>query len=401
MEVISRKYYANRVDAWLGKGQIIVLVGQRRVGKSFVLKDFASRHKGEEGANIIYIDKEKKAFNFIQNHEQLNEYIDSHFSANAHNYILIDEVQDIEGWEHSVRSYRTEDNTDVIITGSNSKMLSGELSTVLGGRYEEILVQSLSYTEFLEFHALQDDDNALWKYLTYGGLPGLRSIGLGSDEMVQEYLSGVFNTIMLKDVIERHTIRNISFIRNLATFMADTVGKLNSANSIVKYMKSQNVDVSTNLVLNYMSYFNEAYLTHAVDRYDIHGKKLLESNGKCYFGDVGLRNFIAGGERDKDIEKVMENVVYQHLLHLGYTVKVGQLRAGEIDFVATKTGKKAYIQVAYLIDSEETRKREFGNLRLIPDDYPKYVISASPLLKISDDEGVTHLHIRQFLKEGL
>ena len=401
MKIISRKDYAERIDAWLGKEQIIVLVGQRRVGKSFVMKDFVARHKEEVGSNIIYIDKEKKAFNFIQNHEDLNTYIDEHFMSDRHNYILIDEVQDIEGWEHSVRSYRTEENTDVIITGSNSKMLSGELSTLLGGRYEEIHIQSLSYLEFLEFHALEDGEEALWQYLNYGGLPGLRNIGLDNEDMVNEYLSGVFNTIMLKDVVERHTIRNIPFLNNLIAFMADTVGKLNSASSIAKYMKSQGQDVSTNVVLNYMSYFDEAFLTYSVGRYEIHGKKLLESNDKCYFGDVGLRNYIVGGERTHDIEKVMENVVFLHLLRLGYEVKVGQLRAGEIDFVCSKTGKKAYVQVSYLIANEETRSREFGNLRLIADDYPKYVISASPLLKRSDDEGVTHIHIREFLKKGL
>lgn len=401
MKVISRKDYAERIDAWLGKEQIIVLVGQRRVGKSFVMKDFVARHQNEASANIIYIDKEKKTFNFIQNHEQLNTYIDEHFKINCHNYILIDEVQDIEEWERSVRSYRTEDNTDIIITGSNSKMLSGELSTLLSGRYEEIHIQSLSYNEFIEFHNLMDSDETLWQFLNYGGLPGLRNIGLDNENMVNDYFSGVFNTIMLKDVIERHTIRNIPFLNNLISFMADTTGKLHSANSIAKFMKSNGLDVSTNIVLNYLSFFHEAYLTYAVGRYDIHGKKLLESNDKCYFGDVGLRNFIVGGERTNDIEKVLETVVFNHLLRLGYTVKVGQLRAGEIDFVCTKAGKKAYVQVAYIITNENTRLREFGNLRLIPDNYPKYVISASPLLKKSDDEGVTHIHIREFLKNGL
>lgn len=401
MNIISRSLYANQVDAWVGKEQIIVLVGQRRVGKSFVLKDFVARHKDEEDANIIYIDKEKKSFNFIRNHEDLNKYIDEHFVAGRHNYILIDEVQYIDGWENSVRSYRTEDDTDIIITGSNSRMLSSELSTLLGGRYIQLHIQGLSYTEFLEFHQLQESDDALWLYLNYGGLPGLRNIGLDSEDMINEYMSGVFHTIMLKDVIERHSIRNMPFLNNLIAYMADTVGKLNSATNIAKYMKSQGIDVSTNAVLSYMSYFEEAFLTYSVGRYDIHGKRLLESNDKCYFGDVGLRNFIRGGERQGDIEKVMENVVYQHLIRLGYAVKVGQLRAGEIDFVCTKSNRKAYVQVSYLIANDETREREFGNLRLIPDDYPKYVISASPLLKSSDYEGVTHLHIREFLKNGL
>lgn len=401
MLVLERKNYAQKVDAWLGKGQIIVLIGQRRVGKSFIMKDFVARHSTETDANIIYIDKEQKDFDFIKNYTQLNDYIDAHFIADKHNYILIDEVQDIAGWEHSVRSYRTVDNTDVVITGSNSKMLSSELSTLLRGRFQEIHVLPLSYAEFLEFHNLTDSDNAFMLYLNYGGLPGLRNVGLENEELVQEYLSGVLNTVVLKDVIERHTIRNVTFLNNLLSFIADTVGKLNSASSISKYMKSQQIDISTNIILSYMAYFNEALLTHYVSRYDIHGKKLLETNGKYYFGDVGLRNFIVGGERDGDVEKVLENIVYQHLLRLGYTVKVGQLRAGEIDFVCTKHRRKAYVQVAYIIANEETRRREFGNLRLIHDNYPKYVISATPLLRRSDSDGITHLHIREFLLEGL
>ena len=178
MDIISRTNYANKIDAWLGKGQIIVLIGQRRVGKSFVMKDFITRHQNEERANIIYIDKEKKDFDVIQSYEQLNTYIDKRWKKDCHNYILIDEVQDIEGWERSVRSYRTEDDTDIIITGSNSKMLSSELSTLLGGRYQEISILPLSYEEFLLFHHLTDSEEALWKYLNYGGLPGLRTIGL-------------------------------------------------------------------------------------------------------------------------------------------------------------------------------------------------------------------------------
>lgn len=401
MPVLERKNYAQRVDAWLGKGQIIVLIGQRRVGKSFIMKDFVARHNKETDANVIYIDKEQKDFDFIKDYTLLNDYIDAHFIAHKHNYILIDEVQDIAGWEHSVRSYRTEENTDVVITGSNSKMLSSELSTLLRGRFQEIHVLPLSYAEFLEFHNLTDSDDAFMLYMNYGGLPGLRNVGLENEELVQEYLSGVLNTVVLKDVIERHTIRNVAFLNNLLSFIADTVGKLNSASSISKYMKSQQIDISTNIILSYMSYFNEALLTHSVSRYDIHGKKLLESTGKCYFGDVGLRNFIVGGEREKDVEKVLENIVYLHLLRLGYTVKVGQLRAGEIDFVCTRHRRKVYVQVAYLIASEETRQREFGNLRLIPDDYPKYVISATPLLRHSDFNGITHLHIREFLMEGI
>ena len=283
---------------------------------------------------------------------------------------------------------------------TTKKLQSGELGTLLGGRYEQILVQSLTYMEFLQFHQLTDNDDSLWKYLNYGGLPGLMAIGIDDEDKVWDYLSGIYNTVMLKDVIERHNIRNIPFLHNLISFMADTTGKLNSASSIAKFMKSQGVDVSTNVVLNYMSFFAESFLTAPVGRYDVHGKKLLESTGKTYFGDVGLRNYIAGGERHSDIEKVIENVVYHHLIHLGYTVTVGQLRAGEIDFVCTRPNQRVYVQVAWLIDSDSTFKREFGALQSIGDAYPKYVISATPMLRTANHDGIKHIHLRKFLSEG-
>lgn len=401
MKVITRELYARKVDAWLGREQIIVLVGQRRVGKSYVMKDFIARHSNEPDANIIYIDKEKRMFKYIKNSDDLEAYIDARLVDGKHNYILIDEVQDITEWEKSVRSYRTEANTDIVVTGSNSKMLSSELGTLLSGRCEQIRILPLSYTEFMLFHQLPDDDQTLWKYLNYGGLPGLVNIPLDNEDMVMEYLSGIYSTIMLKDVVERHSIRNLPFLNNLIAFLADTTGKLNSASSVSRYMKSVGQDVSTNVVLSYSSFFTEAYLTDFVERYDIHGKKLLETSGKTYFSDQGMRNYIAGGERDKDIEKVMETVVYQHLVRLGYMVYVGQLRAGEVDFVCMRNGEKAYVQVAWLIDSEATRQREFGTLKMINDSYAKYVISATPLLRSADYDGIRHLHLRQFLRNGL
>lgn len=400
MEIVTRKYYADKVDSWIGKEHVIVLVGQRRVGKSFVLKDFIQRHQQETDANIIYVDKEKRKYGFIKTHNDLGRYIEEHFDVNKHNYILVDEIQDIEDWERAILSFHTEERTDIIITGSNSKMLSSELSTRLSGRYIEIPIQSLSYSEFLQFHQLPDNDDSLRTYINYGGLPGLRIIGLDDDDQVWEYLRSVFNTVMLKDVIERHSIRNIPFLNNLIVFLADTIGKQTSATSISKFMKSEKMDISTNIILDYTSYYAEAKLIDAVMRYDIHGKRLLETNRKIYFGDVGLRNLISGGDREADIEKVIENVVYQHLLHLGYQVFVGDLRAGEIDFVCKKPNEVKYVQVAYLIDTEETRQREFGRLQDIKDNYQKYVISLTPLVVRRDYEGILHLGLREFLTNG-
>ena len=401
MEVLTRQHYADTVDSWLGKGNIIALVGSRRVGKSYVLKDFIQRHKDDENINIIFIDKEKKAFNGIRTKDDLNDWIEERFVKDSHNCILIDEVQEIKEFEDSVCSWYTEENTDVILTGSNSDMLSGELATRLSGRYVEVRIHPLTYAEFLQFHQLPDGDESLTAYMNYGGLPGLRRIGLENDEQVWAYLASVFNTIILKDIIERHDIRNVPFLNNLIDFYADTTGKLTSANSIAKYMKSQQEDVSSNLVLLYRGYYTEAFLLDIVQRYDIHGKKIFESNEKIYWDDIGLRNLRTSGSLDSCIEKIIENIVYKHLRFLGYEVNVGVLNSGEVDFVCRKPGEIIYVQVSYIIGSEDTRRREFGPLEKIRDNYPKYVISATPLLTRRNENGITHLSLRKFLMEGI
>lgn len=400
MATIRRQSYIDKIEKYLGKETIIVLVGQRRVGKSCILKMICDDKKSDSGNNVIYIDKEKWQYDAIQTYKDLNEYIERYWVNDKHNYILIDEVQDIEEFERSVRSFRTEPNTDIIITGSNARMLSNELSTLIGGRYKEIYIQSLSYNEFLEFHNLSDNDESLSLYIQYGGMPGLAKIGLEEDD-AREYQIDIYHTVLLKDVIMRNQIRNVPFLENLVRFLADNIGKLISANSIAKYMKSQGESITSSVVINYISFLCEAYILHKVNRYDIHGKRVFENNDKFYFEDNGVRNAIAGGTREGDIEKVIENIIYQHLVRLGFQVYVGQLQAGEIDFVCTKPeGQRVYVQASYIIAEQATREREFGNLRSIKDNYPKYVISMTPLLTKNDDDGITHIHLRKFLREG-
>ena len=401
MATIRRQSYIDKIEKYLGKETIIVLVGQRRVGKSCILKMIRDDKMADSDNNVIYIDKEKWQYDAIQTYRDLNEYIERYWVNDKHNYILIDEVQDIEEFERSVRSFRTEPNTDIIITGSNARMLSNELSTLIGGRYKEIYIQSLSYNEFLEFHNLSDNDESLSLYIQYGGMPGLAKIGLEEDD-AREYQIDIYHTVLLKDVIMRNQIRNVPFLENLVRFLADNIGKLISANSIAKYMKSQGESITSSVVINYISFLCEAYILHKVNRYDIHGKRIFENNDKFYFDDNGVRNAIAGGTREGDIEKVIENIIYQHLIRLGYQVYVGQLQAGEIDFVCTKPeGQRVYVQASYIIAEQATREREFGNLRSIKDNYPKYVISMTPLLAKNDDDGITHIHLRKFLREGL
>ena len=401
MATIIRQSYIDKIERYLGKETIIVLVGQRRVGKSCMMKMIRDRKMADDGNNIIYIDKEKREFDNIQTYQDLNNYIGLQFQSDKHNYILIDEIQDIKEFGRSIRSYRTEPNTDIIITGSNARMLSNELSTLIGGRYKEIYIQSLSYNEFLKFHQLSDNDEALALYILYGGLPGLAKIGLEEDD-AREYQMDIYHTVLLKDVIMRNQIRNVPFLENLVRFLADNTGKFISANSISKYMKSQGESIASAAITNYISFLCEAYILHKVNRYDIHGKRIFETNDKFYFEDNGIRNAIAGGTREGDIEKVIENIIYQHLIRLGYQVYVGQLQAGEIDFVCTKPGgERIYVQASYVIYDDTTREREFGNLRSIKDNYPKYVISMTPLLTKNDDDGITHLHLRKFLTEGI
>jgi len=401
MKEIIRQTYLNMIDKYLGKDTIIIITGQRRVGKSSILRLFKHKVDSLENTNVIYIDKEKKEFDTIRTYHDLNSYIDKHRDTSKLNYILVDEIQEIEQFEKSIRSYYEDDDIEIVITGSNSKMLSGDLSTIIGGRYKEIYVQSLSYEEFMQFHKMPDSDDTLAKYIQLGGLPGL--VKMGTDEQdVREYQMDVFHTVLLKDVIMRNQIRNVPFLENLVRFLADNTGKIISANSIAKYMKSQGENITSTIIINYIKYLCDAYIIHKVNRFDIHGKRIFESNDKFYFEDNGIRNALAGGAREGDIEKVIENIIYNHLVRLGYDVMVGQLQAGEVDFVCTKPGdNRVYIQASFIIADDSTREREFGNLHAIKDNYPKYVISMTPLLSKADDNGVTHIHLRKFLKEGL
>ena len=400
MDLISRPNYYNKLEKLLGKGVLIVLTGQRRVGKSFVMKELVARKGEAPDANLIYIDKEKTAFDFIATYKDLVVYVDGKINKAKHNYLLIDEVQEIKEFERGLRNYYGESYIDIVVTGSNSDILSSDLGTMLSGRYVEVFIQGLSYTEFLDFHNLQDNEAALSKYINYGGLPGLRPFGLDDQETINDYLQGVYNTILVKDIIRRKKIRNVPFLENLIHFIADNIGKPLSATSIQNYMASNESEVSKNLILKYMKAIDEAYLATAVSRYNIHGKKLLETNDKFYFGDVGIRNYITGGRRANDVEKIVENLVYQHMVRLGYEVKIGQLYSTEIDFVGTKGDDVVYVQAAYLITEEKTFNREFGNLMPIKDNYPKYVISMTPYMDSSNWKGVIHIPFVDFLKNG-
>lgn len=401
MAIIIREDYLKKLERYVGKERIVVLTGQRRVGKSFMLKQLIEVYGNDPSNNIIYIDKENKEFDSIGTYQELNDYISSHYVVGKRNFILIDEVQEIDEFEKSVRSWRCEDNTEVIITGSNAKMFSSQLATLIGGRYVELEIRPLDYREFLIFHQMADNDETLAKYIQYGGMPGLLKIGLELPDSFQ-YLNDVVNTALLKDIVIRNKIRNAEFLERLTVFVADNIGKPIASVKIANFMKARKSAVSTDLVIAYLGYLCDAYITDAVKRFNIHGRKLLETNEKYYFVDHGIRNALMGWNREGDIEKIIENIVCNELRRRGYSVTVGTLQAGEIDFVAEQiAGGRVYIQVCYLIADELTRKREFGNLLAINDNYPKYVISMTPMVKRQDFNGITHLSLREFLTSGL
>lgn len=397
MKFVLRQEYLDKIGRVLGKGAIVVLTGQRRVGKSYILRMLRESKEAGGDANVIFIDKENRSFDAIRGYEDLNAYLDTRMDKRRHNYIFIDEIQNIVGFEHSLRSFRNEPDTDIVVTGSNAAILSSDLSTLIGGRYVEIYIHSLSYTEFIRFHGLEDNDTSLGLYVSMGGLPALSVIGL-DEELARDYQMSIYRTILLKDVVIRNGIRNVTFLENLVTFLADNAGKLISANAVSKYMRSQGEIVTSPVVQNYLRFLCDTYMIREVRRYDIHGKRIFETNAKYYFEDVGLRNAIAGGSREGDIEKCIENLVWQHLSRMGFYVQVGQLQAGEVDFVCSKPdGRRVYVQAAYVIADETTKKREFGSLERIRDNYPKYVVSMTPLLTRSDSGGIVHLHLRHFL----
>ena len=289
---------------------------------------------------------------------------------------------------------------DIFCSGSNANMLSGELATFLAGRYVEFTIHSLGYDEFLNFFQLENSTDNLITYLTVGGMPYLKVIGL--DEFsVFEYLRNVYASILLKDVVAREGIRNIQFLENLIGFLADNVGSLFSANNIAKYLKSQRATISPQSVLNYLKPLTNAFFVYKVMRFDISGLKLFEVGEKYYFEDLGLRNSIRGFDRRKDINKVMENAVYLHLIRLGYNVYVGQLGAAEIDFVAQKNGNTIYVQVAYMLTDENTVQREFGNLLKIDDNYRKYVVTMDDYNAGSNYNGIDQMHLKDFLLSSL
>lgn len=394
---IPRPHYLNRILPYVNKGIIKVLTGQRRVGKSYILKSLEEEiRKSNPDANYITINLEDFAFSHITDASMLHGEITSRLSSSERNYIFVDEIQEVEGFDRVIRSLCLNPLNDIYVTGSNSAMLSSEIASRLAGRSIEIRVHPLSYSEFLEFHGLNDNDSTVDMFLRYGGMPYLRN--LPERQTWNEYLAGVADALVYRDIVARYGVRNNDFLQRMLLFLADNIGQIFTAKRIADYLKSQRVGGTVTSVQTYADYICEAYLVNKVRRWDIEGKKYFEIGEKYFFEDLGLRNSLVG-YRPTDIGKLLENAVYNKLIFDGYEVKIGVMAGGrEIDFVAEKEGERKYLQVAVNVNDAVTLEREFGNLKAISDNYDKLLVTLRDSAPNTLD-GIRMTSLREFLSE--
>jgi len=394
-DFLPRPLYLNKVIPFIDKPLIKVFTGQRRSGKSYVmLQTIDYIRKQFPACDLIYLNKEDPGLNEINNDTTLWNWVKQNKRENVNCFVFIDEVQEITHFEKALRGLLADGGFDIYCTGSNATLLSGELATLLSGRYIEIAVHSLSYPEFLQFHQRDDNPASLLKYITQGGMPFLIHLD-DNDQVRQEYLRNVMNTILFRDVVQRFNIRNYSFLNNLMAFIADNTGSLVTANRIGEFLKSQKIAISTRTIVDYLYFLESSYLIHKVARYDIMGKKLFEINDKYYFDDIGLRHTLKPFD-PKEVNKYIENLVFRHLIDNDYQVNVGKLGDKEIDFMASKGDHKMYVQVAINVSDEKTFAREFGNLLQIHDNHPKFVVTLDEYAT-GNHQGVVHCNLRSFL----
>lgn len=403
--MIKRELYLEKIRRLINTEPIKIITGVRRSGKTYLLHSIKEEliEQGISKENIFLISFESQKYNKIQNFMELDVCVNNLIkNTSGKLYLLFDEIQNIMGWEKSINSYRVDFDCDIYITGSNSELLSGELATLIAGRYFHIDVYPFSFKEFLQYKKeinsidIKNKELQLFnEYVKYGGMPSLQQV---QDIDKFSYLEDIYSTILLKDIISRHNLRNAEILNRILTFIISNIGQPVSANGISKYLKHENLKVSADTVLNYLSFSQNACFIHEAKKENLKGKKVLKTNGKYYLVDHGFNQAIIG----KDMEntgQILENIVYIELLRRGYDVKVGDINGREVDFVCNKADRKIYIQVAYLLSGKETVKREFGSLRAIGDDYEKYVLSMDNL--DFSNAGIKHMNIIEFLKNDI
>lgn len=398
--MIKREMYMERIRPFIGKELIKVMTGFRRSGKSVMLQLIQDElaAQGVQKQQFISFNFEKMGFEHLCSAKALHDEV-MRLAADIDDkvYLFFDEIQEVRSWEKCVNSLRVDLDCDIYITGSNAKLLSGELATYLGGRYVEFIIYPFSFAEFRELYlsAYPDasDTDCFNKYLVTGGMPYLSNLDY-EDEPSRLYLEDLYNSVVLKDIVKRNTVRDVDLLEKIIAYVTANIGTTFSATSISKFFKSENRTVATETVLNYIKYCLDAYLFYQVKREDLAGKQILSVNEKYYISDHGLREAVFGGNT-RDINLILENIVYMELLRRGYRVTVGRLGDREIDFVCQKQSQRIYVQVTYILASAETVEREFGVLEQIPDNFPKYVVSMDE--PDMSRNGIKHCNIRKFL----
>jgi len=399
--MIQRERYLKQITPFIDKPIIKVITGIRRCGKSTFLKLICNllTDNGVNLKNILLINKDSLEFDSLNTYKQLVSYVTDRFKGvEDKKYLFIDEVQEIEGWEKALSGFLTDNTADLFITGSNSRMLSSELATYISGRYVEFKLYTLTFSEFLKFREVTEPEkmeSEFALFMRYGGFPGIHRMEY-DDEVIEQYVSSIYNTILLKDVVARNGLRDIALLERIAHFTADNCGNITSSKKIADYLKSQKMKGSVDTVQSYLSMLSSAFIFHKVNRFDLKGKRLLEIHEKYYVGDIGLKHSLLG-YKINDISGHLENIVYLELLSRGYKVNIGKLNELEIDFIATRSNQQIYLQVAYLLADTKTIDREFGPLEKINDNYPKIVLSLDKFLD-NNRNGIKWYNLIDFLK---
>ena len=373
----KRTRYINTIKPFIDKPVIKVITGIRRCGKSTFLKLLIKQleEKGIPQNNIVFINKDSLQFDFITDYKELNKYVTNKFKkVKGKKYVFIDEIQEINEWEKAVTSFLTDNIADIYITGSNANLLSSELATMLTGRYIEIKMNTLVFSEFLQFRnkTEKDKEQEFANFLKYGGFPGIHQMQF-DNEVIQQYINALYSTVFLKDVVSKNQIRDVALLEKIAKYIADNCGNITSAKGISDYIKSQKIKTSVETIQNYIFWLINANFISKVNRYDIKGKRQLEQYEKYFLSDIGFIYSIIG-DRTDDLSGKLENMVYLELISRGYNVHIGKLYSNEIDFIATKGNDKIYIQVTYSLSDNSVIEREFGVLEKLKDNYPKIVL---------------------------
>jgi predicted AAA+ superfamily ATPase len=403
--VLSRNSYIAQLAPFLGKPVIKVITGMRRSGKSFLLRQIVRhlRDTGVPDANIVYVDKEDYAFDAIRDYHDLAAHVAEKLrDATGPVTICVDEVQEIDGWERIIASLAAKPDHDIIVTGSNARLLSSELATLIAGRYIEFQVRPLSFAEFLQFRgkssaaqdaaALADEFDC---YMRFGGMPGLHSLGELAEPLTRPFLAGIYDTIILKDVVRRHNIRNMDVFERILRFVFDNTGNLLNASRIAAFLKNQRIRISVDTVLTQLGWLTEARLAEPARIFDLKGKRYLKINEKYFPTDFGLKHAVLG-YRPNDVGGLLENIVFLELRRRGYAVSVGRIGDAEIDFVAERANERAYYQVAFALPNNETLERELRPLEAVADNFPKFLLTMDRA-RTGNNNGVAVRYLPEWL----